>query len=228
MKKRLDFNSVIYIAIVIVVTIVTSSCNSCNNNVDDALKKVVIFHYDHVANMDRINFTRPVQIDKFYPTNLMTPFQEGGFWAIFVICSMDVEGREIQKFNYNISNFFVEYEGKNYGIALQPYTVNIGGRPNNNENTPQVNAAIVSQLQGGPSTQYFPHGFYPSLNYRIAILIPHRLQAYRGEQLTLRYSGQPSIVSIVVGGGNAPNPILAGHGFHEFEQPSSGCRRPLE
>lgn len=132
---------------------------------------------------------------------------------------IDVQGRELESFDYDAANFFVEYEGTKYGLPLLPGTVRFeaSAQSNTAANTSLVAAAIIKKLHLGPLKQRFPHGFYPSPNYRIAILIPNELRTYRGEQLTLRYGGHPSIV---IGGGNSPIPL----GPHTLDQPLGVCR----
>ena len=52
----------------------------------------------------------------------------------------------------------------------------------------------------------FARGYYPSLNYRIAVYVPKELPDYAGEQLALRYPGQQAIV---IGNGHPPSDIPA-------------------
>jgi hypothetical protein len=198
MKKKSWYGSVI------AATLSVIALAGCDNSLDTALKNVVVFQYDHVANVHEIRFRNNVDIPGTLGIGSISP-KEGGFWAVFVLCSLDVQGKAIETFNYNVSNFFVKYEGDTYG-PLQPFTVRYGASTssNNPTDTPKVAAAIAKEIQMGPDTQPFPHGLYPSLNYRIAILIPKALPTYRGEQLTLTYTGQPSIFQ---GRGHSPTDI---------------------
>jgi hypothetical protein len=222
MKKKSWFDSVIVATLSVVVLAGINGCDSCqNNSLDTGLKNAVVFQYDHVANVHEIRFPNKVEISGTFGLNSVSPV-EGGFWAVFVLCSLDVQGKEIQTFNYDASKFFVEYEGQSYG-PLQPFKVRYEASTSLNSptDTPKVAAAIANELQLGPSTQPFPRGFYPSLNYRIAILIPQALQTYRGEQLTLTYTGQPSIVQ---GRGHSPTDVPV---FGSGSGSVSGICRPL-
>lgn len=84
--------------------------------------EAVAFQYDHVANVKRIHFTNPIA---GVAGNFVEPVNQGGFWAIFVICSLDVQGSELTSFNYNAGNFFVENGNTSYG-AMQPFQVRYG------------------------------------------------------------------------------------------------------
>jgi hypothetical protein len=205
MKNNLLLISIVNVIILAVVTTSNSGCKGCNNTLDAALKKAVIFKYDHVANVHEIRFLAPIPVPGTFGVNSVAP-KEGGFWAVFVICSLDVQGKQIESFNYDISHFAVEYEGQTFGYPLQPFTVRFeaGTALNDASNTPLIMNGIAKETQLGPSTQIFPRGLYPSLNYRVAILIPSSLSTYRGEQLTLKYTGQPSILQ---GSGNRPADI---------------------
>lgn len=179
-----------------------TGCPQCpDDTLKEALSNVVVFKYEHVANIREIRFPEPTRIhgNSF---NFVQPVDSYGFWAVFIICSLNVQGDAIKTFNYNTGNFFVEYDGETYG-PLRPQQVRYGASPTGNSaaDTPTVAAAIHRAVGLGPSTQPFPRGFYPSLNYRIAVLIPGKLLYYGNEQLDLKYGGQPSIVQ---GTGHSP------------------------
>jgi hypothetical protein len=167
-------------------------CEGCKP-LDQSLRQVVEFQYDHVANAEQIHFGKPPS-GLSVAGSFVSP-TDGGFWAIFNLCSLDVQGKELASFKYDVANFFVEYGKSEFG-PLQPFAVRYGASTSLNSaaDTPKVIDAIANETQLGPSTQVFPHGFYPSLRYRVAVLIPGSLERYGGEQLTLRYHGQPSIV----------------------------------
>ena len=157
-------------------------------------KKVVVFHYDHVANIQNtIQFETTVPLSPpLTPTNQVIPKWLGGFWAVFMICSLDVQGTEIESFTYDRTNFYVEYGKKSYG-ALQPFSLittaedDIGPR-----DTSLIENAILSTIGSGPNTQVFGRGLHPSLNYRTAIFISDPTAA--DKEVTLRYKGHPSIL----------------------------------
>lgn len=196
-------------------------CTTTDSPLNTALLNVVSFQYDHVANTQEISFRRP-PVNSF--NSVSTAPNRRGFWAVFVLCSLDVQGKAIETFQYDASKFVIEYEGTTYG-PLQPFEVVFGASPilNDASNTPLIAAAIAQEVQVGPSHQPFPRGFYPSLNYRIAILIPDALSSYRGEQLTLKYIGQPSIS---LGRGQRPTNINDIGSGPLGEQAPSECRPP--
>lgn len=48
----------------------------------------------------------------------------GSFWAVFDICSLDVQGSSLTGFNYDAGRFLVEMQSSNYGSAT-PGNVNV-------------------------------------------------------------------------------------------------------
>jgi hypothetical protein len=188
-------------------TLALASCQSCPD-VDRNLKNVVIFHYEHVANVREIHFARPLQTSNgalnFVQPLDQSPSRESAFWAVFVICSLDVEGTAITTFQYDTANFVVEYGDKTYTQPLKIYTLREQQSSISAPNPGELSnfaSAINSVVQLGPDRQSFPPNFHTSLNYRVAILIPEELPFYAGEQLTLKYIGQPSLVQ---GSGRSP------------------------
>lgn len=175
------------------VVILTALLTGCRG-VDIDLKKVVEFEYDHVANIQStIRFGTAVPLSPpLTSTNQVISKWLGEFWAVFVICSLDVQGADITSFTYDRANFYVDYGGKTYGV-LQPFSLitktedDIGPR-----DTSVIESAIFSTIGLGPSTQVFGPGLSPSLNYRIAIYVSDSTAA--DKRLTLRYRGQPSIL----------------------------------
>ncbi|MGC4095677.1 MAG: hypothetical protein QM706_01050 [Nitrospira sp.] len=157
-------------------------------------KRVVEFKYDHVANIENtVRFEATVPLaPPLTSTNQVISKWLGGFWAVFVICSVDVRGTEIESFTYDRTNFYVEYGGKTYG-ALQPYSLITTAEDDiGPQDTNVIENAIFSTLGSGPSTKVFGPGLSPSLNYRIAIFISDSTALPKA--LTLRYKGQPSIL----------------------------------
>jgi hypothetical protein len=221
MKHKFCFHSVIAMALFAVIATGISGCKS-GSPLDSALKKAVEIKFDHVANIPEIRFDENLNLGADGAIGSVSSRNQG-FWAVFVICSIDVQGREVETFNYDAANFFVEYEGVDYKLPLLPNTLTFGAstQTNNAANTPLVAAGIIKKLHLGPMRQAFPRGFYPSLNYRIAILIPNELRTYRGEQLTLRYGGHPTIV---LGGGNRPVTL----GPFRLNELSGVCRTPVQ
>jgi hypothetical protein len=157
-------------------------------------KRVVEFKYDHVANIENtVRFEATVPLaPPLTSTNQVISKWLGGFWAVFVICSVDVRGTEIEPFIYDRTNFYVEYGGKTYG-ALQPYSlITTAEEDIGSQDTNVIENAIFNTIGSGPSTKVFGPGLSPSLNYRIAIFISDSTASQKA--LALRYKGQPSIL----------------------------------
>lgn len=167
-----------------------------------------VLHYQHVANAHEIRFTNPIALSApLYRVGHLSPVDAQGFWAIFVLCNVDVTEHARRGFHYNINQFRVSYEGREFG-GLPPYTLRYQGEAdlNNAGDTLPILDAIAAEIQEGPSEQIFQSGFYPELNYRFAVFVPKALTNYTGEQLTLVYKGQPAIL---VGNGKAPSDLPA-------------------
>jgi hypothetical protein len=186
-------------------------CLSACTSVDPKFQNSVILHYQHVANVHQIQFTSPLPLSP-NPVNFVMPLDAHGFWAIFVLCALDVTGKDVPSFVYDVNDFKVHYGSQTFG-PLHPYTLRLQASPDLNapRDTPVIADAIAGEVQEGPSTQVFAHGFYPSLNYRFAVYVPKALPNYAGGQLTLRYAGYPSAV---FGNGNPPSdiPVVGGSG----------------
>lgn len=171
-------------------------------------KAVAVLHYQHVANAHEIRFTNPIPLSAaLYRVGHLTPVDAGGFWAIFVLCNVDVTPQARRGFHYNVNNFRVSYEGREFG-GLPPYTLRYQGQVdlNNAGDTLPILDAVAAEIQEGPPDQIFQSGFYPDLNYRFAVFVPKALVKYAGEELKLSYKGQPAIL---VGNGKAPSDLPA-------------------
>jgi hypothetical protein len=171
-------------------------------------KAVAVLHYQHVANAHEIRFTNPIPLSAaLYRVGYLSPVDSRGFWAIFVLCNVDVNERAQRGFHYSVNNFRVSHEGREYG-GLPPYSLRYQGQVdlNNAGDTMPILDAIAAEIQEGPPEQIFHGGFYPDLNYRFAIFVPKALTNYTGEQLTLTYKGQPAIL---VGNGKSPSDLHA-------------------
>lgn len=176
-------------------------------------RDVAIIRYQHVANAHQVRFASPVTLAPGYrPVGYVLPLDSQGFWAIFVLCSVNVTGARMASFRYDADAFQVEYDGRSYGL-LQPYTLRL--QDTADLNTPADTASLVSavaaEVQEGPAIRHFARGYYPGLNYRIAVYVPKELPGYAGEQLTLRYAGAPAIL---IGNGHPPSdlPAVGGSG----------------
>jgi hypothetical protein len=191
-------------AVTLVCLLWLAACRS----IDPAPKPVAILHYQHVANAHQVHFTNPIMLSAaLYPVHFMVPVDAQGFWAIFVVCSVDVTRDALRGFLYDVNRFEVEHEGRSTG-TLQPYTLRYQALADLNtpaDTTPILNA-IAAEIQEGPPAQVFQQGFYPGVNYRFAVFVPKALANYAGEQLQLRYRGQPAIL---VGNGYPPSDLPA-------------------
>jgi hypothetical protein len=172
--------------------------------------EAVVIRYQHVANAHEVRFATPLALAA-HPAGYVLPRSGQGFWAIFVLCSLDV-GAKVPRFLYNANNFRVEHAGNQFG-PLRPFALRFEDSSDLNGpvETPAVAAAIAGELQRGPTFQLFSPGAYPALDYRIALFVPKGLDEYAGDQLLLRYRS-PS--AIVIGNGYPPFdiPVVGGSG----------------
>jgi hypothetical protein len=173
----------------------------------------VIIRYQHVANAHQVRFANPVTLAPSFPAvNFVAPLDSQGFWAIFVLCSLNVTGSSLASFHYDADRFQVDYDARSYG-PLQPYAVRLQDTADLNTpaDTPSIVNAVAAEIQEGPARHTFGRGYYPELNYRIAVFVPRALDDYAGEQLALRYAGQPTIA---IGNGHPPSdlPAVGGKG----------------
>jgi hypothetical protein len=166
-------------------------------------RAVAVLHYQHVANAHEIRFTNPIPLSAaLYRVGYLSPVDSQGFWAIFVLCNVDVNERAQRGFHYSVNNFRVSHEGREFG-GLPPYSLRYQGQLdlNNTGDTMPILDAIAAEIQEGPPEQIFHGGFYPDLNYRFAIFVPKALANYTGEQLTLLVgNGKPPSDLHAVGG----------------------------
>jgi hypothetical protein len=171
-------------------------------------RAVAVLHYQHVANAHEIRFTNPIPLSAaLYRVGYLSPVDSQGFWAIFVVCSADVNGRAQRGFHYSVNNFRVSHEGREFG-GLPPFSLRYQRQVdlNNAGDTMPILDAIAAEIQEGPPELVFQSGYYPELNYRFAIFVPKALANYTGEQLTLTYKGQPAILA---GNGKPPSDLHA-------------------
>lgn len=183
-------------------------------SVDPGLRNTVVLHYQHVANVHRIDFTTPLRLpQRNAPVDAVLPLDSGGFWAVFLLCSLDATGANIPSFYFDTDRVYVAYGDKRYA-ALRPYTLRLDDTTDLNSrfDTPALLDAVATEIQKGPSTQVFRHGYYPRLDYRFAIYVPHALPNYSGDQLTLGYDN----VRVMVLGNDTP----------PAELPSAGAGGP--
>lgn len=171
-------------------------------------KALAVLHYQHVANAHEIRFTNPIPLSAaLYRVGYLSPVDSQGFWAIFVLCNIDVNDQARRGFHYSVNQFRVSHEGREFG-GLPPYSLRYQGQLdlNNAGDTLPIQDAIAAEIQEGPPEQIFQSGFYPDLNYRFAVFVPKALPKYAGEELALTYQGQPAIL---VGNGKSPSDLPA-------------------
>jgi len=185
-------------------------------SVDSGLHHTVVLHYQHVANVHRIDFSSPVVLtQRGRPVQAVLPLESQGFWAVFVLCSVDASATFIPSFYFDVDRFRVA-DGKQRFGPLRPWTLRLDDTSylNTRTDTPAIAQAIAMEVQEGPSSQVFRHGFYGGLDYRFAIYLPRGLPDYSGEELTLRYEGGQTMV---LGNGYPPSDIpvagLGGNGI---------------
>jgi len=174
-------------------------------SVDTGLRNTVVVHYQHVANVHRIAFRNPLSLHRNESIRFVQPLESQGFWAVFVVCSVDVTGANVPAFYYDIDRFRVQFGGRRFG-PLRPYTLRLDDSINLNTrtDTAAIVDAIAAEIHEGPPSQVFHHGFYPNLDYRFAIYVPQGLSDYAGEELPLRYVGSDTMV---LGNGTPPSDI---------------------
>jgi hypothetical protein len=176
------------------------------------LRNTVVLHYQHVANVHQINFSNPVPIShRAAPVQSVLPLESDGFWAVFVLCSLDATGKGIPSFYFDVDRFRVDYGKRRFG-PLKPYTLRLDdtAEVNNRSDTRAIAEAINAEIQSGPPSQVFRHGYYPHLDVRFAIYLPRGLPNYSGDQLALRYEGGPTMA---LGNDSPPSDIpVAGLG----------------
>lgn len=173
-------------------------CKTPDPALDASLSRLVVMKYAHLANVTEMDAPGPSGVTRIAPTD------GTGFWAVFDICSLDVQGSALTGFDYEAANFFVDGGTISYG-AMNPGTVNTGFGGPRSAFDPQVRAIVHDALHLSPTTQHFPKQFYPGLRFRIAIFVNGRPPGYLGDALTLKYTGQP--VATVIESVSPANPV---------------------
>lgn len=155
---------------------------------DQNFRKAVVMKYVHVAN-----------VRQFQPRNEGTQYQgvvDGSFWAVFSICSLDIQGSALTGFSYDASKFFIEApSGTRYPIL--DGTKDVGTSAASAMTSQDAQGAASDAFLLSPTPQYFPKQSYPNLGYRIAIFVREQPIDYRGESMTLKYDGQPQVAALV-------------------------------
>jgi hypothetical protein len=182
-----------------------AGCTSVDSDGRSGMRETVLLHYQHVANVHRIDFSSPVPLRRNESVHFVLPLESQGFWAVFVLCSVDATAASVPAFYYDVDRFRVEYGGRHFG-PLRPYTLRLEDsiELNTRTDTSAIVDAIAAEIHEGPSSQVFRHGYYANLDYRFAIYVPQGLADYAGEELLLRYVGGKTIV---LGNGYPPSDI---------------------
>lgn len=158
-------------------------CTSCSDpQATQNLSRLVWMKYTHVANVHEMDAPGPTGI-------LRLTANSGGFWAIFDICTLDVQGSALSSFNYNAANFFVDGGTVSYGPG-NPGSVNAGGT-NRGSNDPAVTGPAHTALKLSPTTQTFPKALH-LLRYRVAVFVKEQPPGYANDTLALKYANHPT------------------------------------
>jgi hypothetical protein len=166
------------------------------------LNKAVLMDYDQVNNFRYYEFESGINwVNQWgVPSSEEKGIQgKSGFWATFVICSLRNEGSKAQAFPYNVSKFYVVYDGKKH--HYQPL------KPGAYESIPQLlpghdvvnsiaNEKFRTETQLGPDTNVFQKGYYPTVNYRFAIYVTKSSPGFidASVPLSLEYDGYPNVL----------------------------------
>lgn len=175
--------------------------------IDANLKKAVTIKYAHVANVRMFQAT----IDN--SQRQLVGVTPGSFWALFDVCSIDVQGSTLTGFNYDVNRFVIDAGSAAYGAGT-PGVINVSSVTHSSQ-SPVVLTAASSVFHLGPFAQYLPKQFYPNLRYRVAIFVRDNPSGYHGETMTLRYDGQPQVAALV------QNVASNNPAFIDFYNPSS-------
>jgi len=190
------------LGLVLLTAAVLQSCTGPNPELDENLKKAVFMKYTHVANV--VSF----QSGGFQYRGV----NNGAFFAVFDVCSINITGSGITSFNYDTSRFFIDAgTGGSYGFTVPNYpNIALVGRSDAQAFkafTPEIVDAAKNAFALSPPVQAFPKQFYPVLKYRIAIFVNDNPAGYIGDSMTLKYDGQPQAAVSVenVSPGNPPS-----------------------
>lgn len=170
--------------------------------VDTNLKKMVVIKYAHLANVSQFQGAA----DGVHQS-LLVGVNPGSFWAIFDVCSIDIQGSSLTGMQYDASKFVADAGSGTYGSPDPLGVVNVASVTMSSDSAP-VRAALTDAFVLGPTSQFFPKGFYPTLKSRIAIFVREAPPGYHGDAMVLRYNGQPDVAAQVQNAdGNSPAAI---------------------
>lgn len=117
---------------------------------------------------------------------------DDGFWAVFDLCSLDVQGSNLKGFTYNANDFYVIEGGQRYdmqhpGRVTLPQGEQVGSQDS------RVQEVVKRALSPGPEEEYLPRQTYPRLAYRLTIFFEKWPGTYSGQPMSLR-SASPTVV----------------------------------
>lgn len=177
-------NRAVLVSLILSTTLLFHGCASIQQNAP----KMVWIKYAHLAN-----------VRSFQPQPGSFQYaaaSSDGFWAVFELCSIDVQGSALNGFNYDAAKFLVPW-GSTKIDASTPGTVGRSDAVGLPMPNPQVNAVVQAAFGKGPSAQFLPKKFYPNIGYRFAIFFNSYPAGYLGEPMTLQYDGQPQVAAVV-------------------------------
>ncbi|WP_333687881.1 hypothetical protein [Methylococcus capsulatus] len=178
------------LCLVLLTSLLIQGCPpSSQQELDQNLKKAIVMKYVHVANV------KMFQTQVGGSQSQLVGVNDGSFWALFDICTLDIQGSALTGFNYDASKFFIDAGSTSYSSAT-PGNVNVSSVVMSSQSA-QVLNAVHDAFSLSPATQYFPKQFYPNLRYRIAIFVKENPSGYRGDAMTLKYDGQPQVAAVV-------------------------------
>lgn len=178
--------------LVLLTLMLSQGCTpTAQKELDDNLKKTIVMKYVHVANVH--SFQTQVGPSQA----LLVGVANGSFWAIFDVCTLDIQGSALSGFNYDAGKFFIDAGSANYGPG-NPGNINVASVVMSSQSS-QVLDAARDAFSLNPATQFFPKQFYPNLKYRIAIFVKENPAGYMGDMMTLKYAGQPEVAALVQG-----------------------------
>ena len=147
--------------------------------VDTNLKKMVVIKYAHLANVSQFQ-----GVADGVHQSLLVGVNPGSFWAIFDVCSIDIQGSSLTGMQYDASKFVADAGSGTYGSPDPLGVVNVASVPMSSD-SPPVRAALTDAFVLGPTSQFFPKGFYPTLKSRIAIFLREAPIGYHGHRLLI-------------------------------------------
>lgn len=169
---------------------------------DTNLKKMVVIKYAHLANVSQFQ-----AVADGAHQSLLVGVNPGSFWAIFDVCSIDIQGSGLTGMQYEAGKFVADAGNGTYASSDPLGVVNVASVPMPSD-SPMVRAALNDAFALGPTSQFFPKGFYLTLKSRIAIFVREAPVGYHGDAMVLRYNGQPDVAALVQNAdGNNPAAI---------------------